>query len=175
MPKNNTKSKGIVFWITGYSGSGKTEIAKSIKPFIVKKYGKTLLISGDNLRNIFNLSKFDKKNRIKYALSYSQFSKYLSDQGINVIIATVSLFHKVRSWNKKKISNYVEIYIETELNKIIKFKKKQEVYKNKQNIIGKNIRAELPKNFNIKLINNFSKNTNQLSKELIKLLKKKYK
>ena len=94
------------------------------------------------------------------------------DQGINVIIATVSLFQN-KSWNKK-ISNYVEIYIETELNKIIKFKK-QEVYKNKQNIIGKNIRAELPKNSNIKLINNFSKNTNQLSKELIKLLKKKYK
>ena len=129
MPKNNTKSKGIVFWITGYSGSGKTEIAKSIKPFIVKKYGKTLLISGDNLRNIFNLSKFDKKNRIKYALSYSQFSKYLSDQGINVIIATVSLFRKVRSWNKKKISNYVEIYIETELNKIIKFKKTRSLQK----------------------------------------------
>ena len=59
MPKNNTKSKGIVFWITGYSGSGKTEIAKSIKPFIVKIW-KNATYFWNNLRNIFNLSKFIK-------------------------------------------------------------------------------------------------------------------
>ena len=85
------------------------------------------------------------------------------------------MFHKVRLWNRKNIKRYVEIYIETKLTKIINFKKKQEVYKNKKNVIGKNIKAELPINPNIKLVNNFSKKTNQLSKELIELLKKKYK
>ena len=175
MIKKKIKKKGKVFWITGFSGSGKTEIAKAIKPYIVKKYGKTILISGDNLRHIFLLFKYDKKNRIKYALSYSHFCKYISDQGINVIIATVSLFNKIRLWNRNNIKRYVEIYIETKLTEIINFNKKKEVYQNKQNIIGKNIKAELPKNPNIIIFNDFSKNTNQLSKDLIKLIKKKYK
>ena len=38
------KSKGILFWITGLPGSGKTTIAKKIYKQIVQKYGLTLLI-----------------------------------------------------------------------------------------------------------------------------------
>ena len=49
-----SKKKGILFWITGFSGSGKTAIAHKIKPEIVKFYGPTILISGDNLRKILN-------------------------------------------------------------------------------------------------------------------------
>ena len=49
------KKKGIVFWITGLSGSGKTRIGHKIKNDIIKKYGPTILFSGDDIRNIFNL------------------------------------------------------------------------------------------------------------------------
>ena len=48
------KKKGLVFWITGLPGSGKTTIAKKIKKSIELKYGKTILFSGDDLRKIFN-------------------------------------------------------------------------------------------------------------------------
>ena len=51
------KNKGILFWITGLSGSGKTTIAKKIRPFISKKYGPTIIINGDDMRNIFKLRK----------------------------------------------------------------------------------------------------------------------
>ena len=75
MPKNNTKSKDsfLDYWIPG---SGKTEIAKSIKPFIVKKYGKRHLFL-EIIRETYLIYQNLIKNRIKYALSYSQFSKYL--------------------------------------------------------------------------------------------------
>lgn len=173
MKKNNIK-KGRVFWITGYSGSGKTEIAKKIKKFINKKFGKTLIISGDDLRDIFSLEKYDKKNRIKYALAYSKFCKLVSDQGVNVIISTVSLFNQVRLWNKKNISKYTEVYIRSKLSEIINFKKKSEIYDIKKNIMGKNIKAQLPKKPNIFLENDFSKSINQLSKVLIEKINKRY-
>ena len=47
------KNNGILFWITGLSGSGKTTIAEKIKGEISKKYGQTLTISGDDLRKNF--------------------------------------------------------------------------------------------------------------------------
>ena len=53
--------KGILFWITGLSGSGKTTLGRNLKNYISKNYGPTIIISGDNLRKIFHLNKFDKK------------------------------------------------------------------------------------------------------------------
>ena len=63
--KKQNKNKGFLIWITGLSGSGKTSIAKKIKPIIQKKIGPTLLIQGDNLRKIFKLNKYDKVSRLK--------------------------------------------------------------------------------------------------------------
>ena len=83
--KKFKRNKGILFWITGLSGSGKTSIAEKIKNKIIKKYGPTLTLSGDDLRTIFNYKKFSRKSRIQYALSYSKFCKYITNQNVNVI------------------------------------------------------------------------------------------
>ena len=67
--KKYNKNKGILFWITGLSGSGKTTIAKKIKKDISKMYGPTIMISGDDIRGIFKLKGYeysDKKRRIGY-------------------------------------------------------------------------------------------------------------
>ena len=77
----------------------------------------------------------------------------------------------VRKLNRKKISNYIEIYIEADLNEIIK-KTKKKIYKNKKNLIGKDIKAEFPKKPDIKIKNKFNNSVNQLSIELIKEISK---
>ncbi len=165
------RKKAFLFWITGLSGSGKTTLGKKIYSFIEKKFGPTLILSGDNLREIFNFSKFDKKSRLKYALLYSKFCKKITDQNINVIFSTVSLYHKIRSWNKKNIKNYLEIYIESDIEELIKNKKKP-FYRTKLiNIVGKNIKAEFPKKPDIKIKNNFTKSTDKLKIELIKKIR----
>ena len=55
------KKKGIVFWITGLSGSGKSTIAKYIKKKVEKKYGNTIIINGDDIRKIFNFQNYELK------------------------------------------------------------------------------------------------------------------
>ena len=57
-------------------------------------------------------------------MSYGKFCKYIADRNINVIFATVSLFDKVRKWNKLNINNYIEIYIESDIKKLMNKKKK---------------------------------------------------
>ena len=56
------------------AGSGKTAISKNFST-IKKKFGYTVLISGDEIRNIFDL-KYDKASRLKYAINYSKFAKH---------------------------------------------------------------------------------------------------
>ena len=82
------------------------------------------------------------------------------------------MFHKARKRNRSRIENYIEIYLKTELRQIINRGKKK-IYKRKiNNIVGKDIKAELPTSPDIKIENNFEKNIKQLSKEIIKDIKR---
>ena len=56
---------------------------------------------------------------------------------------------------KKNINNYLEIYIEADIEKLILNKKKPFYQTKLVNIVGKNIKAEFPKNPDIKIINIF--------------------
>lgn len=162
------KRKGILFWVTGLSGSGKSSIAKKIWPQITKTYGPTVMFNGDDMRTIFKLKKYDKKSRLENAINFSKFSEFITNQGINIIFANIGMFDKVRVRNRSKIKNYIEIYIQTKLNKIIRKGKKKIYKKNVINIVGKDIIPELPKSPNIKIKNDFKKNITQLSDEVIK-------
>ena len=65
----------------------------------------------------------------------------------------------------KKISNFFQIYIKSDIRKILKLKKKN-TYKNK-NIVGIHIEPEYPTRPHIILENNFDKSVKKLSKELV--------
>ena len=162
------KKNKYLFWITGLPGSGKTTIAKKIHKKIEKKYGPTIEISGDDLRKNFLFNQYDLKNRKIYAKKYSRFCKYLIVKGFNVIFSTVSLFHDVQKWNKKNINNYYEIFIQSDVDKIIKINKKKIYSKRKKNLIGVNLNAEFPKKPNFKIKNNFDKSVEYLSTKIIK-------
>ena len=97
--KKKNKNKGVLIWITGLSGAGKTSLANQIKKKIKVNYGPTLLINGDDLRKIFKLNKYDKSSRLKYVKQYSELVRFITNQGINVIFTVVGLFDSIRNWN----------------------------------------------------------------------------
>tara|TARA_Y100001958_G_C21094401_1_gene446479 strand:+ start:198 stop:734 length:537 start_codon:yes stop_codon:yes gene_type:complete len=162
------KNKGIVFWITGISGSGKTRIGKEIKKEIIKKYGPTILFSGDDIRKVFNIKKYSFKDRLRIVKYYCKLCKNVSNQKINIIFCVVGLVHEIHNWNKKNLNNYLEIFIKAPLNKVKKLSNKK-IYKtkSKKNIVGLDIKAEYPKKPHIILNNDFSKNIKKLSKKLL--------
>ena len=156
--KKFDKSKGTLFWITGLSGSGKTTIGKNIHKVITKIYGPTIMISGDDIRKIFDLKGYEYNERLK-----------ITEQKINIILAIVEMFEEVRKLNRLNINNYVEIYIKSSIKSIIK-KDKKKIYKkrNPGKLIGINIKPEYPKKADITITNDFKKSTTKLSKILLK-------
>ena len=161
------KNYGTLFWITGFSGSGKTRISKKIHSHIKKQYGPTILFSGDDIRRIFSLRGYSYKDRIETVMKYCKLAKFITSQNINVIFAVIGMVDSIRNWNKKNIQNYVEIYIKSDLKQIIKKKQKKIYNKIKKNIVGLDIKPDYPKKPNIVIHNNFKKNINSYSKELI--------
>ena len=84
----HNKNKGILFFITGLAGSGKTSIEKKIKKEISVIYGPTIEVSGDNFRKIFKFNKFTPKARKEYLMNYLVFAKLITDQKIIGITGT---------------------------------------------------------------------------------------
>jgi len=162
------KNYGILFWITGLSGSGKTSIAKKIVNKIRKKYGKTLVFNGDEIRNIFNLKGYSYEERLETVLKYCKLAKKITSQNVNVIFSVIGMMDILRNWNRKNQKNYVEIFIKSDLKKTINAKKKKLYHKKISSVVGIDITPEFPKNPDIIIINDFKKDIDDLSKILLK-------
>ena len=162
---------GIIFWIEGFSGSGKTTISKNVLAEISRRFGKTIILSGDILRKFFDKNGYSKKDRTQNSHKFSKLLQLLAKQGLNIIYSAVCLNNSARKIYKKNIKNFFQIYIKSDVKKIIKLKKKK-TYKNKKNILGIHIKPEYPKNYDIMIENNFKKTIRELSDELMKKIKK---
>jgi adenylylsulfate kinase-like enzyme len=167
------KNKGRVFWITGLPGSGKSTIANLIIKDVNEKYGNTVLIHGDDIRNIYNLKSYEKKDRLKIAKSNTNLCRLITNQGVNVVFTTVGLFHELHTYNRKNIKNYTEIFIKSKMRDLMK-KKNKRFYKYKTiNVWGLDIKPEFPKKPDIILDNNFKFSVKNLGLILLKKLSKK--
>ena len=165
-------NKGILFWVTGFSGSGKTRLSKKILSQIRKEYGPTVLFSGDDIRRIFKLRGYTNKDRFEIVMKYCKLAKFITGQNVNVIFAVIGMMDEIRKWNRKNITNYVEIYIKSDLKMIIAKKQKNIYHNNKKNIVGLDIKPDFPKNPDIILVNDFKKNIKTYSEELVLKIKK---
>jgi len=173
--KNKKKGKCII--IFGFSGSGKTSLSKLIFKKIQKKIGKTVLLDGNDLRNILitfdRKYGFEKEERSKSAVPVSKIINLFLNKKINVLYNNVGLNKKAYDLWKKKISSLTNVYIKSDIKKIIKFGKKKEVYRLKKNVVGVHIKPDIPKKPDITIENNFDRSLKTISKELIFKLNKK--
>ena len=179
--KKNSKllkniNKGTLYWLTGLAGAGKTSVGNILFKYIKKKYRNTVFLDGDILRAIlgYENTNYDKASRISIAMQYAKLSKLFTDQGINVIFATISMFDSVRAWNRKNINNYVEIYLKVPIDILIARDKKHlfsnAIKNEKQNVVGIDIKIEEPKNPDIVIENSEKVSIDNLSKDLINKL-----
>lgn len=103
-------SKGRVIWITGLSGAGKSTLARAL----VARLPYAVLLDGDDLRTVLGAtaSGFDRAGRLALAQTYARFCKLLADQGHTVVIATISLFHEIHTWNRENLPGYLEVFLD---------------------------------------------------------------
>ena len=114
---------GQVIWITGLSGAGKTTLAKGLNLRLKKKHLRPILLDGDLLRSIFTAKNvaeqsYSRNSRINLGLRYGLLCKALANQGFTVIIATISMFDEIFSWNRENLQNYLEIYLKVPLDEL---------------------------------------------------------
>ena len=83
-----------------------------------------MVLSGDDIRNIFNLKGYSFEERKKTVMKYCKLAKKLLPK-VNVILAVIGMVDELRDWNMKNQKNYVEIYIKSNIKKLLKKRRRE--------------------------------------------------
>lgn len=138
-----------VFWITGLAGSGKTTFASALYAVLKNNHTNVVLLDGDHLREIFlEGTDYSRQGRLKIAKRNARLCKFLVDQGITVVCATISLFHEIHAWNRSNIKGYCEIFLDTPMDVLMDRDQKGLYTGSKngiiENVVGVDIAPEFP-------------------------------
>ena len=112
-----SRAAGRVVWITGLAGAGKTTIAKAVHQML--EVGPSpdpwVRLDGDDIREMMgNDLGHGVEDRIANAWRICRLCRYLSEQGISVVVATMSLFQECQEWNRETMPRYFEVLVEVE-------------------------------------------------------------
>jgi len=105
--------KGLVVWLYGMSGSGKSTIANAAEKVLHKQGRMTTILDGDNLRTGLNkhlgFSDDDRRENIRRA---ANVAKILADQGIITLVSVITPRQELRDLARDIIGDdYHEVYI----------------------------------------------------------------
>jgi len=168
--------KSNLYWLTGLSGAGKTTIGNIFHARLKTLKNNSVYLDGDVLREIFgNNKKYSPDERKNLAMCYSRLCKMLTEQGVDVVIATISMFHEVREWNRENIENYHEIYIKVPMEVLIARDQKN-LYSRAlrgevEYVMGIDVEVEEPNNPDVIIENDGSSTPENMTKQLIRKLK----
>ncbi len=114
---------GSVIWITGLSGAGKTTLADATTQRLRSIDQAVVQLDGDDLRAVFgaadaNAQNHGREGRLALAMRYAHLCRILAQQGLTVVIATISLFREVHAWNRSHLPGYLEVYLKTPLQEL---------------------------------------------------------
>ncbi len=149
-----SRSNGTCYWITGLAGSGKTTLGRLLYKHFKECKGNTVYLDGDILREVLDAKEmYSLEERKDLAMCYSRLCNMLTQQGLDVICATISMFHDVREWNRGNIEKYQEIYIKVPMEVLFERDQKQLYSSAQKEVVGLDLPIEEPDSPDLVLIN----------------------
>lgn len=106
--------KGVVIWLTGLSGSGKSTIAEAVEKHLNTASKAAFRLDGDDLRSGINsdlgFSKSDRTENIRRA---AHIASLFRDAGIIVLCSFISPMREMRDMARSIIGSehFIEVYV----------------------------------------------------------------
>jgi adenylylsulfate kinase len=110
------KERGFSLWFTGLSGAGKTTIAEIVEKELRERGRRVEVLDGDIVRT--NLSKgltFSREDRNTNVLRIGFVANLLTRNGVGVIVSAISPFKEARDQVRRRIIDFVEVFVDAPL------------------------------------------------------------
>ena len=148
---------GRVYWVTGLSGSGKTTIAWRIAASLREAGNPVVVLDGDELRAVLagaDATGFSRSDRLALGLRYARLARTLAIQGVDTVVATISMFNEVYNWNRENIECYTEVFLEVPMVERRR-RDSRNIYSRVEDedkeVAGLNIQVDFPENPTVRL------------------------
>lgn len=109
--------KGLVVWLTGLSGSGKSTIASELEKMLINSGHAAYVLDGDNLRHGINSDLgFSDEDRNENVRRIAEIAALFADSGMIALVASISPFRKMRDYARKCVgeASFIEVYVSTD-------------------------------------------------------------
>jgi adenylylsulfate kinase len=112
------RQKGVVLWLYGLSGSGKSTIANELERVLHGEGLMTVILDGDNLRTGLNSNLgFSDEDRTENVRRVAETAKLLVGQGIIVLVSVITPLRRHRAAAREIIGpDFHEIYVKADFD-----------------------------------------------------------
>ncbi len=116
--------KGVVVWLTGLPGSGKTTVARLVAEELRRRGLKVELLDGDEARRWLSPEAgFTREDRRRHLRRVAHVARLLARNGVYVLCSFVSPYREVRREVREIVEQdapFVEVYVKCSLEECIR-------------------------------------------------------
>ncbi len=107
---------GFVLWFTGLPASGKTTLAHELRTQLAARSIHCVILDSDELRHILTPQPtYSERERIWFYSVITQLASWLSNSGVNLLIAATANRRYDRQQARQQIARFAEVYVECDL------------------------------------------------------------
>ena len=119
-----TSAKGLVIWLTGLSGAGKTTLARAIRRELLQTGRSVELLDGDEVReNLSHGLGFSKEDRDHNVRRIGFVARLLARNGVTVLVSAISPYRQSRDDARRSVEGegvrFLEVYVRCPLQVLI--------------------------------------------------------
>ncbi|CAM9719797.1 unnamed protein product [Pylaiella littoralis] len=110
--------QGIVLWLTGLSGSGKSTVANALDVKLTAEGRHSYILDGDNVRHGLNSGLgFSAEDRRENVRRVAEVARLMVDLGIIVLVPVISPYRQDRDKARARFNSgeFVEVHVSTSL------------------------------------------------------------
>lgn len=137
--RNHASTAAHVIWFTGISGAGKSTLAERLKSYLDSRDVRAELLDGDVVRDFFEKDLgYTRPDRIMNVRRIAFAAEMVRRQGVLTLVANIAPYVEVRDFIRRKIPNYIQVYVKSELA-VVQARDVKGHYKDFQNGDQKNL------------------------------------